>query len=326
MHLPVCDRPAASATTCLPVAHRGKASEGLDFSDAAGRAVVLTGIPYPMKVDPKVCAVGCWERGGGGRGCPECATQWVTSRLIESTGDKQAVAQHSLASGALVLHALRLQVRLKQETLNEARSRAAGQQQQQQQQPRKRPAGASDAPQPLGQGLSGDQWYSQSAMRAVNQAVGRVIRHRHDFGAILLCDERFKAPVSVCGRCTARDLNPAAAGLLLVVMALTLKRGSTSNVAATAGGTLRSPLCPPYTRPPASLCSARPQGVQRQLSCWLREQVSVHHTFGAANASLVHFFKQHAEAGRRVRRCRCPCRCLHGGTALDLSLYCAAMF
>lgn len=33
---------------------RGKASEGLDFSDGAGRAVVLTGIPYPMKMDPKV--------------------------------------------------------------------------------------------------------------------------------------------------------------------------------------------------------------------------------------------------------------------------------
>ena len=33
--------------------------------------------------------------------------------------------------------------------------------------------------------------YSQSAMRAVNQAVGRVIRHRNDFGAIILADERF---------------------------------------------------------------------------------------------------------------------------------------
>ena len=28
-------------------------------------------------------------------------------------------------------------------------------------------------------------------MRAVNQAVGRVIRHRHDWGAVILCDERF---------------------------------------------------------------------------------------------------------------------------------------
>ena len=30
--------------------------------------------------------------------------------------------------------------------------------------------------------------------RAVNQAMGRVIRHRHDYGAIIMCDERFQAP------------------------------------------------------------------------------------------------------------------------------------
>ena len=31
-------------------------------------------------------------------------------------------------------------------------------------------------------------------MRAVNQALGRVIRHRGDYGAVLLCDERFGQP------------------------------------------------------------------------------------------------------------------------------------
>lgn len=41
--------------------------------------------------------------------------------------------------------------------------------------------------------LSGDAWYKQQAARAVNQAIGRVIRHRHDWGAILLCDDRFLA-------------------------------------------------------------------------------------------------------------------------------------
>ena len=29
-------------------------SEGLDFSDANGRAVVITGLPFPPMMDPKV--------------------------------------------------------------------------------------------------------------------------------------------------------------------------------------------------------------------------------------------------------------------------------
>lgn len=33
---------------------RGKVSEGLDFVDANGRAVVITGLPYPPRSDPKV--------------------------------------------------------------------------------------------------------------------------------------------------------------------------------------------------------------------------------------------------------------------------------
>ena len=33
---------------------RGKVSEGLDFSDINGRAVVITGLPFPPRMDPKV--------------------------------------------------------------------------------------------------------------------------------------------------------------------------------------------------------------------------------------------------------------------------------
>jgi regulator of telomere elongation helicase 1 len=33
---------------------RGKASEGIDFSDHCARAVVLTGMPYPPLYDPKI--------------------------------------------------------------------------------------------------------------------------------------------------------------------------------------------------------------------------------------------------------------------------------
>ena len=33
---------------------RGKVSEGLDFADNNGRAVVIIGIPYPPVKDPKI--------------------------------------------------------------------------------------------------------------------------------------------------------------------------------------------------------------------------------------------------------------------------------
>lgn len=39
--------------------------------------------------------------------------------------------------------------------------------------------------------MKGMEWYVQQAARAVNQAVGRVIRHRNDYGAVVLLDERF---------------------------------------------------------------------------------------------------------------------------------------
>jgi DNA repair helicase Rad3 len=43
-------------------------------------------------------------------------------------------------------------------------------------------------------GLSGHDWYQQQAHRAVNQAVGRVIRNKRDYGAVLLLDSRFELP------------------------------------------------------------------------------------------------------------------------------------
>ncbi|XP_031983093.1 regulator of telomere elongation helicase 1 isoform X1 [Corvus moneduloides] len=91
---------------------RGKASEGLDFADINGRGVIITGLPFPPRMEPRVI--------------------------------------------------------LKMQFLDEMRRSDAG-----------------------AQFLSGREWYSQQASRAVNQAIGRVIRHRQDYGAIFLCDHRF---------------------------------------------------------------------------------------------------------------------------------------
>ena len=91
---------------------RGKVSEGLDFADMNGRAVVITGLPFPPKADPRVI--------------------------------------------------------LKMDHLDRAKKGEA-----------------------RSYGLTGREWYRLQASRAVNQAIGRVIRHKKDYGAILLCDVRF---------------------------------------------------------------------------------------------------------------------------------------
>ena len=79
-----------------------------------------------------------------------------------------------------------LQVKLKQQVLNESRAVAA-----------RSGKRGRDGQQPEGAArLSGQEWYAQQATRAVNQAMGRVIRHRHDYGAIILADERFRVCMS----------------------------------------------------------------------------------------------------------------------------------
>ncbi|KAI9023639.1 helicase C-terminal domain-containing protein [Phycomyces nitens] len=40
--------------------------------------------------------------------------------------------------------------------------------------------------------FKGSQWYSAQAYRAINQALGRCIRHQKDWGAIILLEERFR--------------------------------------------------------------------------------------------------------------------------------------
>ncbi|KAJ8044233.1 Fanconi anemia group J protein [Holothuria leucospilota] len=40
--------------------------------------------------------------------------------------------------------------------------------------------------------LSGNEWYEIQAYRALNQALGRCLRHRNDWGALILVDERFR--------------------------------------------------------------------------------------------------------------------------------------
>ncbi|XP_055350656.1 Fanconi anemia group J protein homolog [Paramacrobiotus metropolitanus] len=47
--------------------------------------------------------------------------------------------------------------------------------------------------------LSGDEWYDIQAFRAINQALGRCLRHKHDWGALILLEQRFMNPKFVDG-------------------------------------------------------------------------------------------------------------------------------
>lgn len=63
--------------------------------------------------------------------------------------------------------------------------------------------------------ISGNEWYEIQAYRALNQALGRCIRHRNDWGAILLIDSRFsdaraRRPISRWIRDQIQPTNSAA--------------------------------------------------------------------------------------------------------------------
>eukprot|EP01114_Cavostelium_apophysatum_P012798 TRINITY_DN2954_c0_g2_i1.p1 TRINITY_DN2954_c0_g2~~TRINITY_DN2954_c0_g2_i1.p1 ORF type:complete len:866 (+),score=174.26 TRINITY_DN2954_c0_g2_i1:149-2746(+) len=90
---------------------RGKVSEGIDFTDANCRAVIVVGVPYPLVNDLKV--------------------------VLKKKHNDQKFSTDKRR-------------------------------------------------------LSGPAWYTQQAFRAVNQALGRCIRHANDYGAIILLDERYQ--------------------------------------------------------------------------------------------------------------------------------------
>ena len=89
---------------------RGKVAEGLDFADNNGRAVLVTGLPYPPFKDARV----------------ELKRQFLDDQLKIKRGN-----------------------------------------------------------------MTGQKWYQLEAFRATNQAVGRVIRHSRDYGAVIFLDNRF---------------------------------------------------------------------------------------------------------------------------------------
>lgn len=60
---------------------------------------------------------------------------------------------------------------------------------------------------------AGDHWYEGEAMRTVNQAAGRLVRHARDFGCLVLLDERYGRPSDMLSAWIRKDLPVATKSL-----------------------------------------------------------------------------------------------------------------
>jgi hypothetical protein len=181
---------------------QGKVSEGIDFTDDKGRAVIVTGIPYAPVVDPRVVLKRQYldERM---RGFTSSSSSDLGTIRGAHTTAKSVYGGGGLPGNALLNKPISAAssgphvgwgVGIKAAALDSAAPVP--------------PAAAVPAPLSSAStegrrctvkanpfGVSGEMWYQQSASRAVNQALGRIIRHRRDWGAIFLLDDRFQKPV-----------------------------------------------------------------------------------------------------------------------------------
>jgi hypothetical protein len=135
---------------------RGKASEGIDFSNEQGRCVVVLGLPLGSYVDPQTVLK------------THILTKISTLQNQELLELKNRISsQPNPNNQANQQHTFETEKRrniLRLKYLEDNKQ------------------------------LDGDLWYNQNAMRAVNQAIGRVIRHRYDYGVIILAEKRIAEP------------------------------------------------------------------------------------------------------------------------------------
>ena len=171
--------------------------------------MIVTGIPYAMRADPKLN---------------------IKRQLLD-----EQVREHAKRSAAAATAA-----------------EGAG-----------RGKGASAMPKPL----SGSQWYTQEASRAVNQALGRVIRHINDFGAILLCVRQTRAAARVelswnVGSHASAGATNGSTGRTPRVSSLD---GSGGHLALLRRGDTRGPPC--STNPAATTTRPSVQAARQDLWC-----------------------------------------------------------
>ncbi|KFH69534.1 hypothetical protein MVEG_04345 [Podila verticillata NRRL 6337] len=138
--------------------YRGKCSEGIDFTDSNCRAVLAVSIPFPSLTDLKI-------------------------KLKKEYNDQRSVRRPLQLQPAPAYRPQSL-LDIDLQSINHSTSVSSG---------------AVAPALPVSQYrppilLSGKRWYEIQAFRAYNQAIGRCIRHRKDWGAMVLLDHRFTQP------------------------------------------------------------------------------------------------------------------------------------
>ncbi|EYB83924.1 hypothetical protein Y032_0327g2616 [Ancylostoma ceylanicum] len=159
---------------------RGKVSEGIDFTDDLARLVISVGIPFPNAMDEMplfsdLTAVASTILPNPSHTLNLCVkpleSQWA-SMATTLPRPRKNMRRDRPAHDGIVAAVANLVKEKKMYNDEFCKTKAI---------------------------LTGDQWYITQAYRALNQALGRCLRHRNDWGALVLVDERLVEQATTSG-------------------------------------------------------------------------------------------------------------------------------
>lgn len=176
---------------------RGKVSEGLDFSDDHARAVVVIGLPYPNLGDPKVRLKYMYfdSLAQETKGKTANSGDDEVDEIEDNSDDEDKMHDDEEKEKNEEKKENEKKESVKEEDkkdVKDVNDKENGNNDDKKEDKEKEEKDSNDEDNDE-EIFDGTLWYTQQAMRAVNQSVGRVIRHIKDYGAIILCDERFAA-------------------------------------------------------------------------------------------------------------------------------------